>query len=384
MPTPTSRVPCSAAKATRPGQGHGGVITCVAPLLLPDKLLTGSNDKTVRVWDLKTRQSGGTAFPSFNNAVSCMAVSPDGAHAGRRHGQVPQQVRDGRAGALRPHRTRQPPQSISQGRHADERGLFAATARYLAVCSLSAAVGTASRTVTIIDTRTAMRRTIGSSGGPVAWPSRPTARSWPWAAPTARSIFGRWMGKARQNPCGEKAFQCWFGRLAFSPDGKTLASGSADNNVVIWDVPTAEDLMTLKHNGSVEAVQFSQDGQILVTAAHRAFARDRLSGRGPLDNDGSQGPSQPSIGPRFTDRATGLDSGFAAQAGLFGPVRCPDNADQLFRSLSPVGRWLGGGRGQPAGRSLHAAEHRQCSRGGRSLRRRAAAIAELQSAVRST
>ena len=57
-------------------QGHGGVITCVAPLL-SDKLLTGSVDKTVRVWDLKARKAVATAS-SFNNAVSCMAVSPDG------------------------------------------------------------------------------------------------------------------------------------------------------------------------------------------------------------------------------------------------------------------------------------------------------------------
>ena len=44
-------------------QGHGGVITCVAPLLT-DKLLTGSVDKTVRIWDLKTRKAVATAFTS--------------------------------------------------------------------------------------------------------------------------------------------------------------------------------------------------------------------------------------------------------------------------------------------------------------------------------
>ena len=69
-------------------------------------------------------------------------------------------------------------------------------------------------------------------------------------------------------PFALKKHQALVWTLAFSPDGKTLASGSADNNVVIWDVPTGEDLMTLKHNGTVEALRFSPDGRLLASASH--------------------------------------------------------------------------------------------------------------------
>ncbi len=74
-------------------QGHGGVITCVAPLLT-DKLLTGSVDKTVRIWDLKTRRAVATAFhfQAGGQLHGRLARRP---HLGRGHGQVPQQVRNG-------------------------------------------------------------------------------------------------------------------------------------------------------------------------------------------------------------------------------------------------------------------------------------------------
>ena len=40
--------------------------------------------------------------------------------------------------------------------------------------------------------------------------------------------------------------------LAFNPNGKTLASGSWDNTIRLWDVITGEHLKTLTgHTGSV-------------------------------------------------------------------------------------------------------------------------------------
>ena len=73
--------------------------------------------------------------------------------------------------------------------------------------------------------------------------------------------------------------------LAFSPDGKTMASGGADNNVVIWDVPTGEDLMTLKHNGAIEALRFSPDGRLLATAAHEPSRGSVWLWHAPPDED---------------------------------------------------------------------------------------------------
>src|SRR6266850_6117506 len=52
--------------------------------------------------------------------------------------------------------------------------------------------------------------------------------------------------------------------VAFSPDGTTVASGGADNDVKLWEASTGALLHTLKgHSASVDSVAFSPDGKTL-------------------------------------------------------------------------------------------------------------------------
>jgi WD40 repeat protein len=62
--------------------------------------------------------------------------------------------------------------------------------------------------------------------------------------------------------------------VAFSPDGKILASASVDETVRLWDSATGAARRTLEgHSGSVYAVAFSPDGKMLASASNDKTVR---------------------------------------------------------------------------------------------------------------
>ena len=81
-----------------------------------------------------------------------------------------------------------------------------------------------------------------------------------------------------QSSCGDVAFRVNITTLeghtssvysvSFSPDGATLASGSRDNTIKLWDVATGENIATLiGHTDWVLSVSFSPDGATLASGS---------------------------------------------------------------------------------------------------------------------
>lgn len=101
-----------------------------------------------------------------------------------------------------------------------------------------------------------------------------------WSAPMAFSPDGRTLavgshegsiglwdvatGALRVTLSGHRK---WVFRLAFSPDGKMLASGSGDRTARLWDTETGRLLATLNGHKDAPFVSFSSDGARLATGS---------------------------------------------------------------------------------------------------------------------
>jgi WD40 repeat protein len=80
--------------------------------------------------------------------------------------------------------------------------------------------------------------------------------------------------RTEQQPLTLKQHSNRVAALAFSPDGQTLASGSYDQTVRLWEVATGREQASFQgHSDQVNAVAFASSGRFLVSASHDRTVR---------------------------------------------------------------------------------------------------------------
>jgi WD40 repeat protein len=101
-----------------------------------------------------------------------------------------------------------------------------------------------------------------------AWPSQksgPGGKVITTGSPTDVQIIDNATGEVKHVL---KGFGQWVTRLAFTPDGKTLAMGDYHGRIKLWNVAAGRELLTIQaHSGPISGLAFRPDGKALASSS---------------------------------------------------------------------------------------------------------------------
>ncbi|KAB8333911.1 protein kinase [Scytonema tolypothrichoides VB-61278] len=239
-------------KEIRTFKGHTGIIYSVAISSDGQTIVSGSDDKTIKLWNLKTGQEIRT-FAGHSSLINSVAISSDG-----------QKIASGSYDSTIKVWNLNTGQEI--------RTLTGHTREVLSVTmspdNQKLASASADRTIKVwnLNTGKVILNLKGHEGdvnalaiGPdgqllVSASDDKTVKVWNLNTGNEIRTFG--------------GYAADVSAVGFSPDGEKIATGSDDGTVKIWNLSTGQEISTFSgHTGEVFAVAFSPDGKTLVSGS---------------------------------------------------------------------------------------------------------------------
>jgi len=244
-------------------RGHGGLVLAVAYSPDGHRIVTGSADHTVKVWDAATGKvlplGGSNGLNGHKRPILSVVFSSDGKRILTGSWDRTVKVWDADTGE-------------------EVRTLPGIADRIFSVAfspdGQRIVTGSQDRTAKVWDTATGeLIRTLTGHAG-VVWSvafspdgQRIVTGSWDKTAKVWDAATGGELATFREH--GDPVLS-----VAFSPDGKHIVSGSFDQTAKVWEAANGHELFTLAgHSAPVVSVTFSSDGQRIATAGDDQTAR---------------------------------------------------------------------------------------------------------------
>ena len=213
--------------------GHSGSVNSVA--ISPDGqiLVSGSDDKTITIWDLSTGQELRT-LTGHSESVNSVAISPDG------------QILVSSSHTVVSVRT---VVNYNSESHTAVMGNVYNTINKIKIWQLS----TGQELRTLEGDASVLSLAISPDGQILVSGS----------ADNTIKIWQLSTGEELRTLTGHSES---VNSVAISPDGQILVSGSDDKTIEIWQLSTGQKLRTLTGAGSINSLAISPDGQILASS----------------------------------------------------------------------------------------------------------------------